>query len=508
MKKYILIMVLALGQTAFGQSNGTDVFDESYVHEIKLTFNQVDFWDSLEFYYSDFLDNGAPKRYMLASAEIDGNMIDSVGVRQKGFYSNWGSDGLKEPLKINFKTYSNDQRYDGLKKINLQNGFKDPTMMRDAVAYKIMRDAGIPAPRTSFAKVYLNNTYWGLYIIVEQVDSRFLKNWYDDNDGNLFKCMDNTSLDWQGASPTAYQDEFELKTNEPANDWSGFIDLVDKINNENEFADSISSRLNILGYLKVLAADVLMYNWDSYYEHGRNFYVYEDSASKIFQWIPWDYNLAFSDQPTDIVITYGGSPFPGGSGAKPLVVNVMDNDVLRSHYFNELCLLLDDVFNLDHLEGYIDAQKALIQTPYDDDPNKFYTMANFNAGFNSDVQIQDQFGFNETIKGLKPFISGRYQTVQNQFSTHNHSCSALSIEEETFSQNAVFPNPTLGVFNLSLAADVDMIQIFDIHGSLVFSTQNVVDKMTIDFNDQSSGLYIVKLHSNQGFESLKLIVED
>jgi spore coat protein CotH len=48
-------------------------------------------------------------------------------------------------------------------------------MMRDVLAYKFMRDAGISAPRTAYVKLYLNNTYWGLYIMVEEIDKNFIE---------------------------------------------------------------------------------------------------------------------------------------------------------------------------------------------------------------------------------------------------------------------------------------------------------------------------------------------
>ncbi len=511
MKNLLTLILLAAGWTSFGQDDGDNMFDETIVHEIRITFEQTDFWDSLEYYYDDYLNNDADKVYMLASVEIDGNTIDSVGVRQKGFYSNWGGDGLKKPLKINFKTYVEDQRFDGLKKINLQNGFKDPTMMRDALAYKFMRDAGIPAPRTSHAKVYINNTYWGLYAIVEQVDTRFLKRWFEDNDGNLFKCIDNTSLTWQGQNYVNYLDEFELKTNEQENDWSGFIDLVDKINTSNNFSDSITNRFRIGNYIKVLAADVLMYNWDSYYDHGRNFYLYEDSTERMFNWIPWDYNLAFSEDDTDVLLDGDAVPdmpgFPGsGSDAKPLIQRVMEDESLRSLYFNHICIMLEHSFNLANLEGYLDTQKALISQAMDDDPNKFYTFADFNNNFNSTVVIVGPWGNSENIMGLKTFITDRYQTVHDQFATHGHSCSALSVESQGVDEdNLIYPNPTDGIVNFELASSVNAVEIYNMDGKLLLRKEVQYANETIDLSDYASGIYLINLKGNQFSKTVKLI---
>ncbi|MFN6086802.1 MAG: CotH kinase family protein, partial [Fluviicola sp.] len=282
MFKYTLIVfswVYSFFANSQTYENGTNLFDNSIVHRIDVTFTQSNFWDSLNYYYNDALTNGGDVQYMQTVVSIDGNEFDSVGFKQKGFYSNWGASmtSQKLPFKINLAKYVDGQKYDGLKKINLSNGFEDPSMLRDALAYKFMRDAGIPSPRTAYAKVYLNGTYWGLYILVEELDKNFLQNWYANKDGNLYKCINNTSLSWQGTDVVNYTDEFDLQTNKTTNDWSQFTRFVDIINNSGtHFIDSLPMVLDVQNYLNVLAADVIMFNWDSYYDHGRNFFLYDD----------------------------------------------------------------------------------------------------------------------------------------------------------------------------------------------------------------------------------------
>ena len=100
-KLFGVFLSLSLGSTGYSQSNGNELFDNTFVHEIRITFEQENFWDSLEYYYYvAVVIEGVQD--MLASVEIDGNFIDSVGMRQKGQFSNWGSDGLKEPFKVDF----------------------------------------------------------------------------------------------------------------------------------------------------------------------------------------------------------------------------------------------------------------------------------------------------------------------------------------------------------------------------------------------------------------------
>ena len=60
-----------------------------------------------------------------------------------------------------------------------------------------------------------------------------------------------------------------------------------------DFKEEIEKIFNIDLFLKTLAVDVATNNWDSYLEHGRNWYIYEDTETGLFHWIPWDYNFSF-----------------------------------------------------------------------------------------------------------------------------------------------------------------------------------------------------------------------
>lgn len=290
-------------------AQGEQLFQDDFVHEVRLNFSDPNFWSVLTANY----DNNYPNvPYIMADVIIDGEMIDSIGVRLKGFTS-YGVETKKKPIKLDFNKYVSGKKYDGLKKVNLNNGEGDPAMQRDRLAYDIFRDIGVPAPRTAYTRVYLNDEYWGLYILIEQVDRTFVKDNFANGSGNLFKNMGNSELDWLGADTTAYQETFELKTGPNAGGWTRFAELMNVINNTSNanFKEEISKVFDVDSYLKVLAVDVASNNWDSYIEHGRNFYMYEDPVSQKFYWIPWDYNLSMGGQFSS---SFGG---PGG-GSNPI----------------------------------------------------------------------------------------------------------------------------------------------------------------------------------------------
>ncbi len=184
-----------------------------------------------------------------------------------------------------------------------------------------MRKQGINAPRTSYAEVYLNGTYWGIYLIVEQIDKTFVDDNFISGEGNLYKNIGWSDLQWIDNNPNSYTDAIELKTNETANDWSGFISFLDILNNSSPatFTSDIESIFDVDYYLRVLAVDVVTDNWDSYIDHGRNYYIYQEPVSNQFHWIPWDYNLSMggnfdggpvTDPSNCTTIINGSCPYP------------------------------------------------------------------------------------------------------------------------------------------------------------------------------------------------------
>ncbi len=386
MKKILLATgVLLLSVCAmYAQNSGTHLFDNSVLHEVRFEFTESNFLNILTTNFDNATAGSVP--YLMAKVTIDGEEVDSVGVRYKGFTS-YTSGGAKNPLKIDFNKFVSGKKYDGLKKINLTNGTGDPSMQRDPVCYDLLRHSGVNASRTSFAKVYFNDEYRGVYTIIEQVDKTFLKENFADPEGNLFKNQGWSDLEWLGTSIDSYKEAFDLKTNKEEDDWSGFVHLMDVINNspDDSFPAAIHEVFDVDLFLKTLAVDVATNNWDSYLEHGRNWYMYEDSVSGIFHWIPWDYNLAlggelgFADPDECFVYAffysrtngtthvefinssfYSGGPtysWDFGDGATSTVKNPVHTYASAGTYnvcltatendtcFNEYCKIIDTNFN-------------------------------------------------------------------------------------------------------------------------------------------------------------------
>src|ERR1041385_5968119 len=192
-------------------------------------------------------------------------------------------------MKIDINYYDTLQKYDGIKKFNLNNGFKDPSFLREKVALDFMNAHHVTAPRCTYARVFLNNIYWGLYTIVEEVDSKFLKQHYPDNNGNLYKGDPTGDFRWYGSSASSYYSHYELNSSSTVIDWSDLVHIIDIANNTSAavYYDSLETVLDSWSFLNYLAAQNIFSNLDSYAGSGHNYYMYDDSNYFHFRWIAW-----------------------------------------------------------------------------------------------------------------------------------------------------------------------------------------------------------------------------
>ena len=499
---YLLFVLLFL-QSTFGFSqSGVQLFDETYIHSINIHFDQAFYWDTLSQRYLESIDRGplpdsalGPNNPLLSSyITIDGIRTDSVGVKQKGYYSNWGADSsLKKPLKITFNEFISGRKYDGLTDINLSNSFKDPTMLHDALSYKIMREAGIDAPRTSFANVYINDSLWGIYVVIEQVNKTFLREHFGNDNGNLYKVIES-NLENHGLSSEPYKLEFEKKTNESADDWTDIIELVQKINTTSYFVynDTLPKYIDMEGFLMTLAIDVALNNWDSYFDHGRNFYLYNNPLDNLFHWIPWDYNLSFGQQDYQIML-------PDSRERKPIIKRSFNNYELKQQYLAAICEINQHHLTNAKQDPYIDETIRTISSSIENDPNYFYPFYRFNESINIGYSDSDEIAPSVweiiNIKGLKPWISEKNDFLYLELSNEFFECENTLTTKQIILQPElyVYPNPvSSSLFMLPAHWNCAFIQfsIYDTKGMLVESGET--DDNFLNVDSLKNGLYILE----------------
>ncbi|MAE69912.1 MAG: hypothetical protein CME06_05530 [Gemmatimonadetes bacterium] len=382
-----------------------ELLDNSVVHEIAIDFDFEDWFEVLE-------DNYETATYAAGSFSVDGVLIDSVGVRFKG-NSSYTHPGIKKPFRIKFGEYREDQTLDGLPSIMLNNGFKDPTLIREAVSYELLREIGVGC-RTGFADLRVNGELIGFYTIVETVTGTWTEIHFDSGeDGNLWEGERNADFTWLGSEQEPYESRYVLETNEEENDYSDLIDLIDEINNTDleSLADSLAPQFDVDTWLRHHALQIALVSLDSYEGSGHNYYMYRRDDQGRFVHIPWDENMAFGSFTRNIQPPPGGfenmSALWTNNPSRPLVDRLLEVDLYREIYLRHMHDLLSTRWTQDDMDARIDRIADVVRAHVYADPNKQFPNSWFDQGLEEDVG----FGF-DRYYGLKSFVGNRIAALQ------------------------------------------------------------------------------------------------
>ena len=310
--------------------------------------------------------------YVKAAFECDGITLKDVGFRQRGNSSyNWGASGYKRPYKLDFNRFVEGQKFNGLTGFYLNNNAYDPSLLRETLAYQTFRELGVPAPRTTFALLYLTiegrlgREFLGLYTLIESVDSKaFLKNHFASSKGLLLKPWSIRGLPYMGEEWRAYTQHYNPRTDLTPLAARRTIDLIKLVN----YADDVTFRQQIEGYLNVdkflrfVAGHAILANLDTIFYTGHNFYLYLNPNDNRFYFMPWDLNLAFANFTSAATVEQHlhlsiSRPHTGEAKIIDRLLAVPQyNEVYRNH----IKQFMAGTFNSDKLFPRIDGFQAVL----------------------------------------------------------------------------------------------------------------------------------------------------
>ena len=335
LKIQLLIFILPL--ISYGQYVGDQVFDNSFIHTIEIE-TEANISSLFDIYFDELFS--AEKTYYLASLTFDGIVVDSVGIRVKGGISAFDD---KKPFKIDFNEFVSGKKLDGVKKLNLHQGSMDRSFIREKLAYDLFRDSGVKTVRTSYAKLYYNGNYEGLYTIVEQVDDTFINELFADADGALYKTsFSGLDLKFQVDSVLTFE-QFETRINQ--------------IPSENLHIE-LPKILDVESFNKFTAHEIFLGNNDGPLVVDVNYYLYYEPKSGKYSYVPWDYNL----------VLYGSKHSLLQQSSNFIFERVKENSVLLDRYTTTFCSLLDYHFREDKIIPMIESYESLIADTASEDP--------------------------------------------------------------------------------------------------------------------------------------------
>ena len=252
----------------------------------------------------------------------------NCGIRTRG--SGWTRG--THPASQYRVEFNSDQPLRGVQEEMNLDWAGDGTKQHDRTVHHLLRKlGGVPTSYHKFVHVRFNASFTALSEEVQKVDGAYVRHyWPDDAQGNLLEVDDHFEwndswnhnhwdayMRWQGADKEKYRWNFELRTNEKEDDYTGLLDFISFMDpsrtNNTTFDVQALSVLDVEEWLKVLCVRFLVDDWDTYgYNRGKNAYFYKplhrgdgtpDDPPRYGKWalIPWDSDLTFSNANAPIV---------------------------------------------------------------------------------------------------------------------------------------------------------------------------------------------------------------
>ena len=453
----IAFLCFILAVSSLMAQTGERLFRTDIEHNIKIDLYKPSDWDSIKVRFHNSVTEDLV--YTPVRIDIDHTVFDSVGLSIKGnTYVDFNSPSMFYPFKIDMNEFVKGQKFDNIKKFNLNNKEYD----NNIVMNNIYAAFGLPYCRTSKAAVYISNTWVGEYLILEQVDNTYLKRVFGNDEQNLYKGDNQAYLDWLGGIQKYYESRYSLKNNEEINDYSDLIHFIDILNNSNNPAleDSVKSHFDLENYMKILSLQVLMGKHDDYFDKGHNYYLYHNGSDDRFSFIPYD---------NDMVLYPGNNLFMTQSQRFPLFGFIFGSKNLRQQYVSCMCSVMNKI------------ESAI-------PPIELKYHADFSA--------------------YKDYVSSSIFARTIEIADAGYHCSSTSIINSAESQLLMYISRN-SLFVESPKQMSVHLEIFSMSGQVVYQqdwkpAENNTGTINLEF--LKAGMYVARLRNDQAVFSLKITI--
>ena len=262
----------------------------------------------------------------------------------------------KMQFDISFNQYNASSKFHGVSKLVFDMPREDLTYMHDRLAHHWMRQVGLMAGCSTNARLNINDKYYGLYVLEENVNGKLVQEFYPSNpDGDLWKG---------GAVP---------ETNQSNPNWDRLAAFKAA-----EDLPAISQIVDIPNSLTSWAAEALLYDGDGYYGGFHNFYLYDQGAAGLV-FLPQDTDSTFDWLVQfDLVGSTGHPIYWWYKRAQPAPtpgdkwLPVLNDPTYRMQYADSIAALLAK-WDVTQIQGWIDTWWNDIQSSALGDPHQWTT---------------------------------------------------------------------------------------------------------------------------------------
>ena len=146
---------------------------------------------------------------------------------------------------------------------------------------------GVPSIQASYARLYMNNEFWGFYVLLDVIKPSWIKQTFKPSTEEittLYQCKTT------GMTMATGSDRLCVNANDDIrNDMTLFSEFIRDINNC-ETAEEVEKILDVDVFLKYMAFEWLIGSFDHLLLNGHNFYFYKRETDGKWLIIEYDFD--------------------------------------------------------------------------------------------------------------------------------------------------------------------------------------------------------------------------
>ena len=295
-----LVAALLLSAVPASAQTAAELFDINTLQEIRLSVSSRDL--------RTLRENPHLNTYYTADLTWRSVKVRNVGIRSRGLGSR---NGRKLGLRVDMNRYTKGQKFLGLSTIILDNLWQDDALIRERLAFTMFERLGMPAPRQSFCRLFINNEYQGLYAATEEIDGDFAQRVTGETNGTVLEY--HYVRDWRMedlGEVANYKPLFEARTRVLEADstiYNPLQEMVREINGPDDavWRERVEQYIDLTQFMRQAGLEAFIAENDGLlgYAGINNFYLYRAPGTNRHRTFVWDKDNAFLFIDTPIATT-------------------------------------------------------------------------------------------------------------------------------------------------------------------------------------------------------------
>ena len=285
----LLLLTWADGRAAQSEESDRVFFREGQIPKLRIEISAPEIAKL----------NKDPRSFVRCTVrEGDDFIYSEVGVHLKGAAGSFRPVGDRPALTLNFDKYREKQKFHGLDKLHLNNSVQDGTYLNEYLASALFNAAGVPAPRISHARVWLNGRDLGFYVLKEGFDTQFMRNHFGSKSGTFYDGGFCADLDQRK----------DRKIGQGTNDQADLKALVAAAREPDlaKRAERLPTVLAVEHFMKFVAMEMMVAHWDGYARNRNNYRLLRPAGSEQIYFLPSGMDQLFGDANFPVFDSMGG----------------------------------------------------------------------------------------------------------------------------------------------------------------------------------------------------------